>query len=206
MHYITLIALLICGQLWSQKTMNKQWSATDLAVLQLQSDEVYNIRLYSHDEPVIRTAIYAEGETNESVVLEAINLGDTLRLRTAYSPYFEAFNDKLAAHKVIAIEMTIFVPQDLRVDLEARLASIETYGKFKELFVQLDQGNGTFENFEGNGRLYTRLGFIKLNAAEGVGGQAKSVFGKVVNELPEYGRFMVEAESRHGNVYLGPSQ
>ena len=206
MHYITLIALIIWSQAWSQKTMNKQWSSSGIEVLQLKSDEVYNIRLYSHEEPVIKTAIYAEGESNESVVLEARNIGDTLRLQTAYSPYFEAYNDKLAAHKVVAIEMTIFVPQDIQIDLEARLASVNTYGRFKELLVQLDQGNGTFENFEGNGRLYTRLGFIKLNAAEGVGGQAKSVFGKVVNELPEYGRFMVEAESRHGNVYLGPSQ
>ena len=206
MHYITLIALIICSQAWSQKTMNKQWSSSGIEVLQLKSDEVYNIRLYSHEEPVIKTAIYAEGESNESVVLEARNIGDTLRLQTAYSPYFEAYNDKLAAHKVVAIEMTIFVPQDIQIDLEARLASVNTYGRFKELLVQLDQGNGTFENFQGNGRLYTRLGFINLNAVEGVGGQANSVFGKVINKLPESGRFRVEAESRHGNVYLGPSQ
>ncbi|PQB05601.1 hypothetical protein [Aureitalea marina] len=204
--FIFIVHFLLIGPVSAQKTMNKQWSSEGLNVLQIRSDEVYNIKLYSHDEPEIRMSIYVEGESNESVVLEVKKRGDTLSLETAYSPYFEAYNDKLAAHKVIAIEMVVFVPSHIGVDLEARLASVDTYGPFNSLFVQLDQGNGIFNDFAGNGKLMARLGFIELWARDSVSGKAKSIFGKAINELPEGGQFQVEAESRHGNVTLKSSQ
>lgn len=204
--YLLLAILLGCNILQAQKTLHKQWSAKGISVVRILADEIYNIRIYSTDDPTVKVALYIEGETNESVVLEAKSKNDTLDLQTAYSPYFEPYNDKLAAHKVVAIEMTLFVPKNLTIDLEAKLASVVTYGPFDQLLVQLNQGNGTFHDFIGNGRLMSKLGFIKLWAGNGVSGQAKSVFGEVVNELPATGNFHITAESRQGNVYLRSSQ
>jgi hypothetical protein len=201
---VTLLAL--CSSATAQKTMNKQWSSLGVSVLGIHTDEVYSIKLYSHGEPTIKVALYVEGETNESVVLEARSVQDTLILKTAYSPYFRAHNDKLAAHKVLAIEMTVFVPEELIVDLDAKLASVETYGRFKELLVQLDLGYGKFHDFTGNARIMSRLGFIDVRAGKGVSGEAISTLGEVVNELPAGGAYLVRAESRHGNVSLRPSQ
>ena len=73
----------------------------------LDSDTVFTVRLSSEKTDKIRINTHVEGEYHENVVVNTSEENKTLTVTTGYSPFFEKENDKLAAHKVIAIDMEL---------------------------------------------------------------------------------------------------
>ena len=200
------IFIFVTISLHAQKVMDKAWSSEGLESIDIRSDEVFNIFISNSDDEQITAVIKVEGETYENVVLEVDKKEASMVINTAYAPYFEPYNDKLAAHKVLAIEMHVKVPARLKVNVEAEIATVVATGTYKFLDLALDRGNGEVKDFQGNARVYTKEGFIKVKARNGTAGTAKSVRGKVVNELPSKGLFMVEAESISGDIWLLQTQ
>lgn len=200
----TLIILLLLP-LYSgicQKVMDKHWSSEGIDVLKIRSDEVFNIFISNSKGSDIEAVIRVEGETYENVVLEVNEKDGTLSMETAYAPYFTPHNDKLAAHKVLAIEMHVRVPSGLQLNVEAEIASLVLNGNYEFVDIGLARGNCKVIDFAGNGRIYTKEGFIDVTAKAGVSGQARSKSGNVKNNLPAYGKYRLEAESISGDITL----
>ena len=187
---------------WSQKVLQKEWDAAGIEKLVVASDEVFTIAITSEKTDKISVYTNVEGETYEGVVLRISEDEKTLTIRTAYAPYFEKKDDKLAAHKVLAIDMTIVVPMNLQVEINSKIASVRASGDFNELKVSLDNGNCDMFNFKGNATLHTRHGYIKVLARKQVGGNATSKRGNVINRLPKQGKYHIEAESVEGAITL----
>ena len=130
----------------------------------------------------------------------------TLSLSTGFTPYFQAENDKLAAHKVISIEMKLNISNSLEVFVRSSIASLSTHGSFKNLQVELGNGNCVLNDFEGDAQLLTGNGNIRVVAHDTVGARAKTKRGKLTNELSATGNFYIDAESVNGDITLLKSQ
>ncbi len=190
----------------AQKVLQKEWDQADVTTLIIDSDEVFTIDITASKTQKIRVYTSVEGETYESVVLRVAEKGNTRTIRTAYSPYFNKKDDKLAAHKVLAIDMIIEVPEGMSVEVRSAIASVSASGVFKELRVGLEDGNCDIANFLGNAALHTRQGAINVRALPGVRGTAVSKRGTVVNNLPGVGAYRVVAESVDGAISLLPTK
>ncbi|WGF93365.1 DUF4097 family beta strand repeat-containing protein [Aequorivita marisscotiae] len=125
-----------------------------------------------------------------------------LSLKTGFAPFFVLNNDKLAAHKLMAIEVKLIVPETLSLEIKSKLASVAIDGTIKNLAVSLQRGNCFATNFSGNAHLKTTDGTITVYAADAVGGKAISTRGKIENNLPPNGKFFIEAESINGNIRM----
>jgi len=203
-NYILPILLFITtsSNSFAQKIIEREFDIANLSAIKINSDNIFAIRVTSEKTNKIKIKTRIEGENFENVVLSAIVNDETLIISPEYTPFFEVKNDKLAAHKVIAIEIDLFVPENFEIEIKSILASVETLGSFKLISASLGRGNCTFNNFKGNAIVKTNEGAITIFANKETSGTAISKKGTVINELSNSGVYSIKAESRGGDISL----
>ncbi len=186
--------------------MEQEFSASEISTIEISTETIYHIKITSEKTNTIKIKTHIEGEHYENVVLNMIEKEGTLQIDTSFSPFFKTENDKLAAHKVIAIEIELIVPEEISIKIEAEIASVETYGKFKNISVLLENGNCKLQDFLGNAMLKTKQGFIEVYAENKMFARAISKKGTVINELLNRNKnasdYQIEAESLSGDISL----
>ena len=109
---------------------------------------------------------------------------NVLKITTGKTPDYKPFNDKLSAHKVMAIELEITVPLDLDVSVYSTLAGVDTYGAFGQVHMDLGRGhfNGKGFRFRESATINTISGSIYLDTDKA----------------------HVTAQSRNGTIVISP--
>lgn len=186
----------------AQKTIQKEFSAKAIETLVIQDDAVFKITIQTAETSFIKVVVNVAGENSESVVIEKKLQNNALIISTGFTPYFEIINDKLAANKVLSIEMEITVPPRISLQLKSKIASVTATGDFKNVEIGLDEGSCVLNDFSGNAILLTKLGNITVYAEDQVSGTGFSRHSEVKNMLPENGKFHIEAESINGSISL----
>jgi len=204
---LTLILFfLFFGNVFAQKVIERNFNASEITSIEINSDVIYHIKIISEKTEYIKIKTQVEGENYENVVLGIIEENNTLHINISYTPFFEAKNDKLAAHKVISIEMELIVPENMAINIKAEIASLEIDGKYGDVSVLLGSGNCSLTNFKGDAMLKTKQGFITVYASKKTLGTAISKKGTVINELSKVNvkssKYRIEAESFKGNISL----
>jgi len=202
---ITICAFFAIFSSFGQKTMEKEWEAAQFQKVEIISNELSKVKVETWDSEIIKVIINIEGETSESVLLQAIVDDDLLSLKPNYRPYFLKQNDKLAAHKVLSVEMLLYVPPGKDIHIKSAAAAVVMTGKYEKVFVGLEEGGCSLIGFQGNAFVQTKNGDIEVRAIQSKG-KAYSKYGKVVNRLPEQGKFTINAESVNGLIRLLKSQ
>lgn len=185
-----------------QKLIVKEFSAQGLQKLSIIDDSIFNIKIISSERESVKLEVHISGEHSEAIIIEEILLNGQLSLKTAVMPYFTFEDDKLAAHKIMAIEAALYIPETISVEIKSKLASLETTGKIPKLSVALQKGSCTLIDFLGNSHIKTVDGNINITAQKEVFGKAISKNGTVENAISKRGKFLVEAETVNGNIYM----
>jgi hypothetical protein len=186
----------------AQKILEKEFAAAGLHTLYIEDDAIFKIEIIASKRETIQIKAKISGEHSEAIIIEENFLNGTLSLKTGLMPYFIFENDKLAAHKLMAVEIKLFIPEHISVKIKSELASLEATGNIKNLAVSLQKGNCMLTNFFGNAHLKTEGGDITVLAKENVSGMVISKHGTVNNTLPHGGIFLIEAETVNGNIML----
>lgn len=193
----------------AQKTIQKKFSSEGIYTLTIEDDAIFKIEINSSEampadrqEKSIKMSLHISGEHAESIIVEEKITDGTLSLKTGFAPFFTLENDKLAAHKVMALEMQITLPETMAVEIRSKLASVNTNGTFKNLNISLGNGACILTDFSGNAQLKTIVENITVHAKKDVMGKAISKNGTVENKLPKRGNFLVKAESINGSISL----
>lgn len=197
-----LILTFVVADAISQKTLEKQFDASEITHLAIYSEMISKLTIVSEKTDKISIVTKVTGENFENVVVTASEENKTLRIGTAYSPYFIAQNDKLAAHKVISIEMQMTIPEFLNIEVETKIASVKASGKYAEFRASLEYGNCELINFLGDAGLKSWHGNIIVYARKNIWGKAFSQKGTVINSLPSKGKYSILAESMEGDISL----
>lgn len=186
----------------AQKTIQKEFDSEGIHTLSIADNDIFKITVQSSEESTIKILARISGEHSESVIMEEKIVDGTLSLKTGFAPFFTLENDKLAAHKVMAIEVNITLPKKMTVIIKSKLASVYTNGIFENLDISLENGNCILKHFSGNAQLKTIAGNITVHAQKNVSGKAISKYGTLVNKLSGQGKFNIEAESINGVISL----
>ncbi|RMA65865.1 hypothetical protein [Ulvibacter antarcticus] len=187
---------------FAQKILEREWDAEGVEKLFLRCNSVYQISITSEKTDKILVHTEVAGENYEQLLLATELKNDKLTIETSYAPFFKPENDKLAAHKIMAIEMRLVIPEGLQVSIESKLASVEVEGSYRFLSVALEEGNCELQNFKGDASLQTKKGDIIVFARTDVSGTGLSTNGTVENHLDFNGSLLIEAESIYGNIRL----
>lgn len=187
---------------FSQKIIEKTWEGEAFDRIEIISNEVFKIEIMVGDFSEIKLQTKISGENAENMNIGASEKSKVLSLKPSYRPYFIPQNDKLAAHKVISIEMKLYLPEQKSVFIDSNLASLEATGSFLTLEVNLRDGYCLLKEFSGNGVLNTLLGNITVFAKSNVSGEAISRNGSVINQLSTQEINTLKVESVNGNISL----
>jgi hypothetical protein len=186
----------------AQKVIQKEFASEEIGMLSIIDDAIFKITIQSSEEPTIKVSANISGEHSENIIIEEKIVDGNISLKTGFTPFFTLENDKLAVHKVMAIELKITVPKTIDIEIKSKLASVYFNGSNQNARISLETGNCVLTNFLGNAQLKTIAGNITVHAQNNVLGKAISKNGTVENNLLNKGKFFVEAESINGNIKL----
>lgn len=178
----SLLLVLLTITMTAQKRLSQTYDASAIQELYINSNEIFQIHILAieTDEVTVHTVI--DGELFASTLLNTVIENKVLKITTGTTPDYTPFNDKLAAHKVLAITLEITIPKGTDLSVYSTLANVETEGAFGQ--VRIDLGRGRFMGkafrFRQSATINTLYGSITLNT-----GQAR-----------------LSAQSRHGTLVI----
>lgn len=193
--------MLVTMSLYAQKRLTQTYDATAIKELYINSNEIFKIKITTEEVREITVATIIDGETFASTLLNTSTNDGVLKITTGKTPDYIPFNDKLAAHKVLAIELEITIPRGLDVSIYSTLASVDTYGKLGQ--VSIDLGRGHFKGkefrFRESGKINTISGSIYVSSNL-VNVTAQSRNGKINIPPTQADGPLLEIKSIHGDV------
>jgi len=157
----------------AQKRLAQTYDAISINELYIYSNEIFKIKITARETKEITVATIIDGETFASTMLNTATSDGVLKITTGKTPDYIPFNDKLAAHKVLAIELEIIIPIDLDVSIYSTLASVDTYGKLGQVRIDLGRGHFKGEEFRFresakintiSGSIYVSSNLLNVNA------------------------------------------
>ena len=186
---------------FSQKDISGSYDAGNIKQLYIFTDEVFRINIQTSDIDQIKITSHSEGEYYNDIALEVEVLQEKMVLTSNFREVLQGGFDKLSAHKVFSLEITIEVPEHLEVFVKSNIASVFGKGSFKNLAVDLKNGSFIFSSFTGNAVINTYKGSIELvtNNAD-ITGTSRN--GKV--EIPKdmTGRNRIVLKTINGNILV----
>lgn len=199
---------LFCIQnVWCQKELYRTYFADGISTISIDGNGVHSLSVIASDVDAISVAVLLEGETSEEIVIKEKIEGTTLEVGFGSWPLAKVYNDKLSAHKVVSIVVTLVIPKKLFVSITSNTAAVFAEGVFESLYVSIEDGNCVLKNFNGNANLTTHSGVILVATRNKItNARATSTYGRVNNELEGTGIFTIYAKSVHGDISLLQTQ
>lgn len=201
MRWLWIFLLSCTGSLWAQTTVQKSINSEEEYFIQILAEQCFKVEVYTSDDAVLTVEAVMDGEYQDQLLIPIEQNGSTLRISTSFNPLFKHPNDKLSAHKVIAIALKVGLPINQRVQLLGTSADVLARGDYRELDIQLSSGKCTLDMDSGTIGVKTQNGDIVLLNNQGTG-QAESRFGQVIGSLNEAGGCRYSLQSVEGNIYL----
>jgi len=185
---------------FSQKKVTKTIAIPEtVSAVNIDLDEVFTISLNTHNDNTITFSATSEGEyANHFVITEKV-ADAIIDIKGSISFTFPNKQDKLSAHKVHAVSVTITVPERLYTYLKSNIGNLSVQGNFKLLATDFLSGNCYLENTSGNINIQTVNGNISLMAKNGLI-NASTKTGKLVQEEIPLGGNKYSLKSINGNI------
>lgn len=157
---ILLLLLLTNSYCFAQKVTQQTIAIFDIEEIRINTEKVFQLNIYSSNEKVVKVETKMEGEYYRDVNVISATKNKTLQLSCELAEGFELPNDKLSAHKVFSITMNIYIPKQLKVQLEGDETQVYIQGNYKKFWAVLISGNYIINQLEGEAKIQTKKGNI----------------------------------------------
>ncbi|WP_430968246.1 DUF4097 family beta strand repeat-containing protein [Spongiimicrobium sp. 2-473A-2-J] len=196
------ISVLLCANLLAaQKLVKKSYIDATTSSIQIETNNCFEVDLRTSlsDQMVVEATI--DGEYKKDLLLNIRKAGTTVFVSTGFQPNFVNPNDKLSAHKVISIALTVMVPRHKSVKIYGTSSNITVTGSYEELDVVLEDGRCTLNNTGQTVAVTTQSGdiYVSQGAAEI---KASSKYGKIFEETIPEGDNRFTLRTTTGNIHL----
>ncbi len=145
-----------------QSTFDKSIDATGIEEVIIVLDNIFQIDITNTSKDKIIYNAISEGEYKDNILIKSHREHKKLIIQDDVQPFSNSFNDKLSAHKVIAIKASFKIPSHLKVTVRSDYASLNSRGQLKTLFAELKSGDCMLDNFTGDATINTLSGDIKI--------------------------------------------
>lgn len=204
-RYFPILFLLICLPVTAQKHTEQVIEAGNIEKIVFSSDEIYRIRIKAVAGDEIRIFSDTEGEYFNNISLDSEVRSNTLYLSSRYREILQSGYDKLSAHKVFSMEVTLEVPEGILAEISSNLASVHLTGDFESILVQLNSGSCYFDDFTGDAVINTYDGNI-TGTVSSAKFQATSRHGEVDVPQSHSGNHKMVLTSINGNIKVSETK
>lgn len=177
--------------IYAQKIEAKIIHNNTIKSIVIEGDAIFKIKVKTTTTQSIRLISQIEGEYAEKTNLVTEIKNDSLLISSEYQAFLEKPNDKLSAHKILSIEIELEIPEDLSIYFKSDIASAEVNGKYKQLVLELNQGNANLNRFSGNALINTINGNVNIETNYAS-----------INAITKYGKINIEGITKAENEIL----
>lgn len=135
------MALLLVNPVAAQKVVRKTVTLPPANLLRIDAGQCYRVELETAAVDFMEVEATMEGEYGSDILLKLGEEGSTTMIGAGIQPFFELPDDKLSAHKVIAVSLKILLPQNRDVQVYGSRATIIARGRYEKLYIILDGGS-----------------------------------------------------------------
>ncbi len=185
----------------AQRKIEKTVTGTSLTTINIDASNCFAIKIGTHSSPKIIVETSLEGEYREDIVVSSVEEDEILIIRTGFRPLYNAFNDKLSAHKVISIYLNVLVPDNFKVAVLGTVAKTNVSGQIKDLKIVLGSGDCIIQEFKGNAFISTFKGDIFLEIEEAIV-ESISKYGAVKKQDIKAGNSKIKLKSVSGDIFV----
>lgn len=158
--FILLFIFCIHASCFSQKITQQTFSIHEIEEIRINTDKIFQLNIFSTTDTTLKIETKMEGEYFKDVNITSFTKNKQFQLSCELAEGFEIPNDKLSAHKVFSVSMNIYIPTQLKVQLEGDATQIYVTGTYKKFLAILISGNYTLENFHSEAKIQTKKGNI----------------------------------------------
>ena len=198
-YYSSFLFLLFSLFASAQKDTSQQIDSKGIESIHINTDEAFKINLKTTKGDMILISTHTEGEYFNDIALITETKGESLHLSTKFREILQSGYDKLSAHKVFSLEITIEIPENLQVLIKSNIASLEAKGVYDFLEAELNSGYCTLTNFTGNALINTYNGPISIETTNATV-TASSRNGEVIIPLDFTGNHIIKVTSINGDI------
>ena len=185
----------------SQKLIEKEIVNPETKVVIIDVVNCFQVNLRTHRGKQLTIEASMEGEYAQDLSIELEEQGSNIMVGTNFLPSFNAPNDKLSAHKVISILLSVSLPEYMQVEVYGTHSNVSAKGKYKDLSVTLADGSCSFDSVLESVHAKTQKGEITINNAKGTI-DAKSDYGQVDKGAILQGQGYFNLYSVEGNILV----
>jgi hypothetical protein len=157
-----LFFILIITSCYSQKNTTRIFDAQNIKQLYVDTDEVYKITIKTSKTDKVTLTSHAEGEYFNDISLNMLVESNRMILTSSFNEILQGGFDKLSAHKVFSLELTLEIPESIDVIIESNIASVLGSGVYKNLQIELQSGYCKLDPFLGDAIVNTYKGSIHV--------------------------------------------
>jgi hypothetical protein len=184
-----------------QKIIRKTILTPHISLIQIDANNCFEISIETNRSAELAIEAVIDGEYNQDQLVSVRQQGATVLIETGFQPNFIAPNDKLSAHKVISISLTIRLPEDKNVEVFGTNSTVRTTGTYKNLKVTLDDGRCYLEQVSHTAVISTKSGDILAYCASGKI-NALSKYGTVQSDAIPTGKDYYSLTTTTGNIRI----
>ncbi len=186
---------------FGQVQWNKTLKDLDLRGITIDMRFIQGLTLSTHRSEDVLLNTQSEGEYQLQYVVVTQHENHWLTVYPQRAPSFNSYNDKLSAHKVIAMNLEIRVPESIKVEIEANQGKLNVSGLYRELYIQLDEGSLKMSHIAEQSTIKTKGASVYLNIDSGTV-ETKSKKGKVVGFIAPNQNYHYDISSQYGPIFL----
>jgi hypothetical protein len=141
---LRILGFFFCGILSGQIQEAQTWDATEINSIHLNFPWASSISVSTHKHSSIKVKYQKEGEYQNLYLIRSNIKGAGFYLDEFEMPNSEKPGDKLSAHKVVANQIELEIPESMLLNLVAKEAKIKCSGIFELLNINIDHGSAVF--------------------------------------------------------------
>lgn len=196
-----LLACLLISNLYGQNQHKLLWEASAFDLISLELPFANTVVVSTSLDNNIALEYQTEGEYKNHLVMRSFQIGKSLQLVEQKGPSFNAFHDKLSAHKIWASTLKLFLPEHFKLQLEAQNARLEINGNLSDLSLKLHEGEVVLKGQEIRGNIETHKAAVWL-FGESHKASAQSKYGTIDGPFSTPDQSQLKITSVEGNISL----
>lgn len=196
-----LLACLLMSNLYGQNQHKLLWEAAGFDLIALELPFANTVIVSTSLDNSITLDYQTEGEYKNHLVMRSFQKGKLLQLVEQKGPSFNAFHDKLSAHKVWASTLKLFLPEHFKLQLEVQNARLEINGNFSDLSLKLYEGEVVIKGQDISGNIETHSAGVRL-FGKNHKAAAQSKYGSIYGPFNQTDQSQLHITSVKGNISL----
>ncbi len=186
---------------FGQKVIHKSFIEEGVDQIFIDAKDSFEVVLETTDSNSLTIKAEIEGEYSPNQLVNVFTNRNLLTIQPSFNAGFVMPNDKLSAHKVLSVSLYIEIPEQFKVKLVGNSTNTDVHGSYKELLVELNDGNCTLNQVGTMASVHTIKGSIKAFVSSATI-DAKSTYGNLISDSIPLGKNQLNLESKTGSIHL----